>query len=144
VGLDHLLSGKNEEEHLNFAITWITQMGYPTEKLSEVILVKKSWIKKEATDFSNFFSLKNVIGALVIQGISQEDHPLRIGADRDRQFFAHLRRLMELGNSSSHDNSHKSDDKSKLTKEVALSIRDPLTRIVRHLLDPDGTIFKQD
>jgi len=144
VGLDQFLSGKNEEEHLKFAIEWVTQMGYPTEGLGEVILVKKSWIKKEAIEFSNFFSLKNVIGALVIQGLSQEDHPLRIGVDRDRHLFAHLRHVMELGNSSSHDNSHKSDHNNKLTKEVALSIRGPLTQIVRHLLDPNGTIFKQN
>lgn len=142
--LDVYLVSKDENENTKSVLKWLNQTGYIIDGVDGLFLVSKSWLSKSAGDSANYFSLKYVIGAIALQGREQEDHPLRVAATNNPNFFIHLKRVLELGNSSSHDNSHKSDHNNKLTKEVALSIRDPLTQIVRHLLDPDGTIFKQD
>jgi hypothetical protein len=85
-----------------------------------------------------------VIGAIALQGKEQKDHPLRVAVKHNRDLFIQLNRVLELGNSSSHDNSHKSGHNNKLTKDVALSIRGPLIEIIRSLLDPNRTLFTQD
>ncbi len=138
------LVSKNEDENTKSALEWLSEIGYATAGVDGLFSVSKSWLVKSADDSANYYSLKFVIGAIVIQGKEQEDHPLRVAAASNPDFFIQLKRVLELGNSSSHDNSHKSGHDDKLTKEVALSIRGPLTQIIRHLLDPDGTIFKQD
>lgn len=142
--LDVYLASKDETENTKSVLKWLNETGYVTEGVAGLFLVSKSWLSKSAGDSATYYSLKYVIGAIALQGREQEDHPLRVAATNNPDFFIHLKRILDLGNSSSHDNSHKSGDNNKLTKEVALSIRGPLTRIVRHLLDPDGTIFKQD
>jgi hypothetical protein len=135
---------KDESENTRSVLQWLSETGYNTEGVDELFLVSKSWLSKSAGDSANYFSLKYVIGAIVLQGREQADHPLRISAINNPDLFIQLKRVLSLGNSSSHDNSHKSGHNNKLTKEVALSIRGPLTQIVRNLLDPDGTIFEQD
>jgi hypothetical protein len=137
------LVSKDESENTRSVLKWLNETGYTTEGVEELFLVSKKWLSKSAGDSANYFSLKYVIGAIALQAREQVDHPLRVSAEKNPDFFIYLKRVMVLGNSSSHDNSHKSGH-SKLTKEIALSIRGPLTQIVRHLLDPNGTIFKQN
>lgn len=137
------LVSKDESENTRSVLQWLNETGYNTAGIDELLLVSKSWLSKSAGDSANYFSLKYVIGAIALQGREQADHPLRISAINNPDLFIQLKRVLSLGNSSSHDNSHKSGH-NKLTKEVALSIRGPLTQIVRNLLDPDGTIFEQD
>ena len=138
------LASKDEVENTRSVLKWLDETGYVTEGVDELFLVSKSWLSKSAGDSANYFSLKYVIGAIALQGREQADHPLRISAKNNPDFFVQLKHVLALGNSSSHDNSHKSGHNNKLTKEVALYIRGPLTQIVRHLLDPNGTIFKQN
>jgi hypothetical protein len=138
------LASKDESENTKSVMKWLNETGYVTEGVDELFLVSKSWLSKSAGDSSNYFSLKYVIGAIALQGREQADHPLRISADNNPDFFVQLKHVLALGNASSHDNSHKSGQVYKLSKEVALSIRGSLTQIVRHLLDPNKTIFKQN
>lgn len=138
------LVSKDESENTRSVLQWLNETGYVTAGVDELFLVSKNWLSRSAGDSANYFSLKYVIGAIALQGREQADHPLRIAAKNNPDFFIHLKRVLALGNSSSHDNSHKSGQTNKLNKEVALSIRGPLTQIVRHLLDPNETIFKQN
>jgi hypothetical protein len=138
------LVSKNEDENTRSVLEWLSQTGYATAGIDGLFIVSRNWLTKSAGDSGNYFSLKYVIGAIALQGKEQEDHPLRISVKNNRDFFIQLKQVLELGNSSSHDNSHKSGHNDRLTKDVALSIREPLIRIIRSLIDPDGTIFKQD
>ena len=135
-----LVSG-NEVENTRVVQEWLSEIGYVTEGIDGLFSVSKSWLKNSAGDSGNYYSLKYVIGAIALQGKEQEDHPLRIAVTSNPDFFIQLKRVLELGNSSSHDNSHKSGHNDKLTKDVALSIRGPLIQIIQSMLDPDGTIF---
>jgi hypothetical protein len=138
------LVSKDENENTNMVVGWLKESGYDTKGIDGLFLVSKSWLMKYAGESANYYMLKNVIGAIALQAKVQDDHPLRIASSAYPDFFTDLRRILALGNAASHDNSHGPDHHGKLTKEVALSIRQPLIRIIRALLDPSGTIFKQD
>lgn len=139
--LDAFLQGKNEEAHTDLALSWASQMGFSVEGVSDVMLVKKSWLRSSAKDPANFYSLRNVVGALLVQAWAQEDHPLRINALGEADFFTQMARLMELGNSSSHDNSHRPRGGTKTSGEDALSLQASLVHLIRMLLDPMNEQF---
>jgi len=138
------LGSKDENENTGMVMKWLDESGYVTDGIDGLFSVSMTWLKKSAGDSANYYMLKNVIGAIALQAKVQEDHPLRTAAGTNPGFFVELKRLLALGNAASHDNSHGPDKRGKLTKEVALSIRQPLARIIRALLDPGGTIFIQD
>jgi len=138
------LTSKDENENTDIVMKWLNESGYDTDGINGLFLVSRSWLLKSACDSANYYMMKNVIGAISLQAKVQEDHPLRTAAETYPAFFLDLKRLLSLGNAAAHDNSHVARDVERFTKEVALSIRQPLVRIVRALLDPSGTIFKQD
>lgn len=143
-GLHAHLASKDETENTGAVMNWLRQSGFATDGVDGLFLVNKNWLIKSAGDSANYYMLKNVIGAIALQAMEQEDHPLRISAETYPEFFVDLKRLLALGNTASHDNSHGPPANGRLTKDAALAIRRPLAGIVRALLDPNGTIFNQD
>lgn len=138
------LISKDENENTSATMQWLAQCGFVTDRIDDLFLVSKYWLTKSAGDSANYYSLKYVIGAIALQAREQEDHPLRIAVKTYPTFFVDLKRLLALGNAASHDNSHGSRGNGRLTRDAALSIRQPLAGIIRALLDPSGIIFKQD
>ena len=136
------LANKDECGNTCMVIKWLNEVGYVTDGIDGLFVVSKTWLQKSADDSANYYMLKNVIGAIALQAKVQTDHPLRIAVGTNPSLFVEVKSLLALGNAASHDNSHGSDKQTKLTKDVALSIREPLARIIRALLDPDRTIFK--
>ena len=140
-GLDVFLPGKDQMEHKKLVLAWAQQMGMAVHDLSEIVIVNKNWLKSVAGDPGRFYSITTVVGALVIQAWSQKEHFLRTDTDNAGRLFFNLRQLIQIGNMSSHDDSHLSDDVKRTTKDEALKLRRLLVEVVHSLLDPEKQIF---
>ena len=142
--LSLLLVGKNtDNKHFHLVKQHAVAMGYSEDSLvTSVIQVSKSWIKESAEDLSTYYMLAKVIGALLLQATTQEDHPLRLAAKQDPDLFSEFEYIcLYIGNPASHDNSHKTKDLRVSSIEDALNLKGKLIKVVRLLLDPKGAIF---
>jgi hypothetical protein len=141
--LSSLLVGKNtDNKHFHLVKQHAVEMGYTEDSLvTGVILVSKSWIKQSAEDLSTYYMLSKVIGGLLLQASTQDDHPFRLAAKKAPNLFTEIEFICLQGNPAAHDNSHKPKDQQTVNIEKALSLKDKLINVVRLLLDPEGKIF---